>query len=95
MEEITFERTNLDGNRASYTFIEQAPGVEDARVEGMFEVDLEQYQQLEVASDPEAVDHAIYWLTPIQEDRQYWVGMKVFFRIYKHYLTHGTYIERG
>lgn len=93
MKHIAFERTELNGSRATYSFREAAPDV--PLVEGMFEVDLERYEQMSAESGEDAIENAIYWLTPIQEDRQYWVGMKVFFHIYKHYLEHGTYIEKN
>lgn len=93
MNHVTFERTELNGNRAVYSFHEAAPDV--PLIEGMFEVDLARYQQMSTENTGEAIENAIYWLTPIQEDRQYWAGMKVFFHIYKHYLEHGTYIERS
>lgn len=93
MNSITFERTDLNGSRATYTFREQQ-SPEGEVTEGMFELDLEQYQQLEAEGDAEAMDHTIYWLTPIQSDRQYWAGIKVFFQVYKHYLEHGTYLEQ-
>ena len=93
MNSVAFELVSMDDSRATYTFRELLPEEEAEAIEGMFELDIERYQQLEASGDTEAMDHAIYWLTPIQEDRQYWLGMKVFFRVYKHYLEHGAYIE--
>lgn len=89
---LTFERVAMEDTQATYEF----QGMNgDEPVTGLFELNLKRYMELESEGSDEALHHALYWLSPIQSDAQYWAGMRLFFRIYKHYLEQGTYIEQG
>lgn len=89
---VQFERIAEEGSKATYEFRAEGAGPDEV-VQGMFDIDLERYRNMEAEGHDEAMNQAIYWLTPIQSDKQYWLGMRVFFRIYKHYLEQGVYIE--
>ncbi|WP_036696918.1 hypothetical protein [Paenibacillus taiwanensis] len=92
MNHVQFERIAEEGSKATYEFRAEGASADEI-VQGMFDIDLERYRNMEAEGHDEAMSQAIYWLTPIQSDQQYWLGMRVFFRIYKHYLEQGVYIE--
>ncbi|MBD8496913.1 hypothetical protein [Paenibacillus arenosi] len=90
MNNVQFQLQSQEGDTAVYLF--QTMNHDHKQVEGMFEVNLPAYCKLSEEGVEDAEQQAIYWLTPIQSDEQYWSGMKVFFRVYKHYLEHRAYI---